>query len=247
MLEVHDTTRCLSKMSFEGIALQPTFQGYVSTTRDALILFEACLQGYLSHIPRRPQEWEWKFLIRSGSVFIYGENVSGIQVWRDGVAWSPSRIMGSFNVYHELNPPLHPGDQSDASLEPTRKPCLPYRPYSGTSGNTDGTSNGDGPSYQVERSIGSLANKCACQKNGLVKMMMSITIRGVKHYLVAYHCVTDIVSGRLQPPSEAESLESISLRPELSSRLKFRTPHEELEQVGEKGPDMPLVADYCRE
>ena len=94
-------------MSSGGASLQPTFTGHVATTQDALLLFEACLQGHLSHVPRRPHDRERSSLIRSGSVFIYEENASGIKRWTDGVLWSPSRILRNFLVYRELDKPSH--------------------------------------------------------------------------------------------------------------------------------------------
>ena len=45
------------------------------------MLFEACLDGSLHHVPRRPHDRERSSLIKSGSVFIYEENASGIKRW----------------------------------------------------------------------------------------------------------------------------------------------------------------------
>src|SRR5450755_171381 len=95
-------------------SLQPTFQGHVNTTHDALLLFEACIRGTLSHIPRRPHDRERNQLVRSGCVFIYEENASGIKRWTDGVPWSPSRILGNFLVYRELERPFPPGEKKRA-------------------------------------------------------------------------------------------------------------------------------------
>ncbi|KAI1905849.1 Global transcription regulator sge1, partial [Ophidiomyces ophidiicola] len=94
--------------------LEPTFNGYVASTHDALILFEACLTGVLHHVPRRPHDRERAQLVRSGSVFIYEENASGIKRWTDGVTWSPSRILGNFLVYRELDKPFPPGEKKRA-------------------------------------------------------------------------------------------------------------------------------------
>jgi hypothetical protein len=102
-------------MSTGAAALQPTFQGHVATTNDALILFEACLTGHLTHVPRRPHDRERNQLIRSGCVFIYEENASGIKRWTDGVTWSPSRILGNFLVYRELDKPFPPGEKKRAT------------------------------------------------------------------------------------------------------------------------------------
>lgn len=57
--------------------INETFHGFVETTTDALLLFEACRRGLLPKISRRLQERE-RYIIRSGSVFIFDEKESGI-------------------------------------------------------------------------------------------------------------------------------------------------------------------------
>jgi hypothetical protein len=101
--------------------INETFHGFIETTTDALLLFEACRRGVLPKIGRRLQERE-RSIIRSGSVFIFDEKESGnfnyilfhthtqlkqkkkgIKRWTDGRAWSPSRILGNFLIYRELD------------------------------------------------------------------------------------------------------------------------------------------------
>jgi hypothetical protein len=94
--------------------MAPTWSGFIHSTMDALFVLEACLQGKLSHIPRRPHDRERANIITSGNVFIYEENASGIKRWTDGVTWSPSRIMGNFLVYRELNEPFPAGEKKKA-------------------------------------------------------------------------------------------------------------------------------------
>ena len=94
--------------------LVPTFTGFVRNTTDALILFEACLSGKLHYVPRRPHDRERSQLIQSGNIFIYEEKESGIKRWTDGVAWSPSRILGDFLIYRELDKPFPPGEKKRA-------------------------------------------------------------------------------------------------------------------------------------
>lgn len=111
-----------------GGSLQPTFTGHVANTPDALRLFEACLTGQLHHVPRRPHDRERNQLIRSGCVFIYEENASGIKRWTDGVPWSPSRILGNFLVYRELLKPFPPGEKKRATKR-NKRPTKPGEPY----------------------------------------------------------------------------------------------------------------------
>ncbi|RKO95357.1 hypothetical protein CAUPRSCDRAFT_40, partial [Caulochytrium protostelioides] len=79
-----------------------TYHGYVESGRDALILIEATLQGFLPTVMRRLRDHE-RALIRSGSIFIYNEPRSRIKRWTDGRAWSPSRVLTTFLVYRELD------------------------------------------------------------------------------------------------------------------------------------------------
>ncbi|KAF8850009.1 hypothetical protein BDZ45DRAFT_752157 [Acephala macrosclerotiorum] len=94
--------------------LSPTFYGHIASTLDALLLFEACLSGALNYVARRPSDRERVSLIKSGNVFIYEEDSSGIKSWNDGVLWSPSRILDSFLVYRELERPFPLGEKKRA-------------------------------------------------------------------------------------------------------------------------------------
>ncbi|KAI9882740.1 MAG: hypothetical protein M1823_005509 [Watsoniomyces obsoletus] len=124
-------------MSTGLASLQPTYHGHVATTRDALILFEACLSGQRHHVPRRPHDRERAQLIRSGCVFIYEENASGIKRWTDGVPWSPSRILGNFLVYRELLKPFPPGEKKRATKR-AKRTAQPGEPYPRPSGSESG-------------------------------------------------------------------------------------------------------------
>jgi Gti1/Pac2 family transcription factor len=219
-------------MSSGGAALQPTFQGHVSTTQDALILFEACLQGHLSHVPRRPHDRERSSLIRSGSVFIYEENASGIKRWTDGVTWSPSRILGNFLVYRELDKPFPPGEKKRAMKKQNRRPSRPGEPYPGSLGSENGSFGNERQPSEVERQlIGSLIDSYGFKPDGLVKKTMSVTVQGVTHHLVSYYNVHDVIANNLRTPGQTDNLQYIRPRPELTSKQSFRSPIEEVEEV----------------
>ena len=231
-------------MSSSGAALQPTFTGHVATTQDALILFEGCLQGHLSHVPRRPHDRERSTLIRSGSVFIYEENASGIKRWTDGVTWSPSRILGNFLVYRELDKPFPPGEKKRALKKPNRRPSRPGEPYPApASRSTDytpssptgsfGNNNERQPTEAERQLIGSLIDSYGFKAGGLVKKTMSVTVQGVTHHLVSYYNVEDVMSSALRTPSSTETLQYIRPRPELTSKQSFRSPIDDAEDVSE--------------
>lgn len=222
--------------------LEPTFTGYVATTHDALILFEACLTGILHHVPRRPHDRERSHLVRSGSVFIYEENSSGIKRWTDGVTWSPSRILGNFLVYRELEKPFPPGEKKRAMKKtnrrplPSTRPGEPYPRHDANGQSYSPTSPTSGPfadrSHQseVERAlVGSLVDSYGFKDSGLVKKTMSVTVSGVTHHLVSYYAVEDVLRGSLNPPSMVESLRYIRPRAELTQNQSFRAPIDDLE------------------
>jgi Gti1/Pac2 family transcription factor len=230
-------------MSSGPAALQPTFTGHVATTNDALILFEACLTGQLSHVPRRPHDRERNMLIRSGCVFIYEENASGIKRWTDGVTWSPSRILGNFLVYRELDKPFPPGEKKRAMKKNSRaRPSRPGEPYPRPESNnstsyspttpSSATFSPDRAPNEMERSlIGSLVDSYGFKADGLVKKTMSVTVQGVTHHLVSYYSVSDVVNGQLRTPSQTENLNYVRPRPELTSKQSFRSPLEDTEDI----------------
>ena len=216
-----------------GSPLGPTWEGHVWTTTDALKLFEACLDGTLHHVPRRPHDRERSSLIRSGNVFIYEENASGIKRWTDGVPWSPSRILGNFLVYRELVKPFPPGEKKRAQKRPkggrTSKPGEPYprRPsneeqqMSGKASKTDAVFE----CRDNERAlIGSLIDSYGFKEGGLVKKTMSIIWNGVHHHLVSYYNIDEVLEGGMKTPSKDPALDYVKPRRELIALQNFRAP-----------------------
>ncbi|ODV86916.1 hypothetical protein CANARDRAFT_6486 [[Candida] arabinofermentans NRRL YB-2248] len=97
--------------------LVPTYTGYIATSIDALLIIQNVLENRLPLIKRRPKDKEKMSLIKSGNIFVFVEESSGIKRWTDGVSWSPSRILGRFLIYRELD-----------------KDALPTRPNESLSG-----------------------------------------------------------------------------------------------------------------
>lgn len=79
------------------LPLDPPFRGYIETTFDALLVFEAARRGMIPRVTRRLIERE-RGMVQSGAVFVFDEHESGIKRWTDGLVWSPSRILGNFLV-----------------------------------------------------------------------------------------------------------------------------------------------------
>ncbi|EME82424.1 uncharacterized protein MYCFIDRAFT_165510, partial [Pseudocercospora fijiensis CIRAD86] len=227
--------------------LVPTFHGFVHNSMDGLVLFEACLSGKLHHVPRRPHDRERSSLIKSGSIFIYEENASGIKRWTDGVAWSPSRILGNFLIYRELEKPFPPGEKKRAMKR--KRTSMPGEPYPRR--DSDGTENEQMPApltpptpnvggelkpeipstdqdKELERSlIGSLVDSYGFRPDGLVKKTMSISVNGISHHMVSYYKVDDVKNNLLPRPLSDARLQNISVRPELYLKQNFRAPVEE--------------------
>ena len=239
-------------------ALQSTWFGHVANTRDALILFEACLNGNLQHVPRRPHDRERSTLIRSGSVFIYEENASGIKRWTDGVPWSPSRILGNFLVYRELLKPFPPGEKKRANRK--KRPSKPGEPYprpGGETGNssalvspsspeTPGTkSDGGYDAKDSERAlIGSLVDSYGFKEGGLVKKTMSVNVHGVHHHLVSYYTIKEVMDGELHPPTQDPRLSRLEPRPDLITRQNFRAPLDDADDSVQEHSNGPHLNSY---
>jgi Gti1/Pac2 family transcription factor len=235
--------------------LVPTFHGFVHNTMDGLVLFEACLSGKLHHVPRRPHDRERASLIKSGSIFIYEENASGIKRWTDGVAWSPSRILGNFLIYRELEKPFPPGEKKRAiKRKRTSLPGEPYprrdsdendsgeltTPLTPPSPNPTGDAKAEVPSSdqdkELERSlIGSLVDSYGFRPDGLVKKTMSVSVNGISHHMVSYYKVDDVKNSLLPRPLSDPRLQNISVRPELYLKQNFRAPVEETEHYAIDG------------
>ncbi|KAF2768707.1 hypothetical protein EJ03DRAFT_273603, partial [Teratosphaeria nubilosa] len=210
--------------------LVPTFHGFVHNSMDGLVLFEACLSGKLHHVPRRPHDRERASLIKSGSIFIYEENASGIKRWTDGVAWSPSRILGNFLIYRELEKPFPPGEKKRAMKR--KRQSIPGEPYPRRDSDENDSSELNNPltppEPELERSlIGSLVDSYGFRSDGLVKKTMSISVNGISHHMVSYYKVDDVKNGMLPRPLSDPRLANIAVRPELYLKQNFRAPVEE--------------------
>ncbi|KAF0421773.1 Gti1/Pac2 family-domain-containing protein [Gigaspora margarita] len=191
------------------MSIEPTFIGYIETTQDTLLLFEACRRGNLVKISRRLQEKERK-IITSGSVFIFDERESGIKRWTDGLLWSPSRILGNFLIYRELDKRTPAGKKETTTMERQR-------------------SNSTDTEFQVEKNkeralVGSLTNTYRFKKGGLIKKTMSIMVNGVNHHMISYYTKEDVLACKLKIPSAIPDLAILEIAPEFLLKQNFRIP-----------------------
>ncbi|KAI8148331.1 Gti1/Pac2 family-domain-containing protein [Fennellomyces sp. T-0311] len=206
-----------------------TFHGFVETTRDTLLIFEACRRGIFPKINRRLQERE-RGAVRSGTVFVFDERESGIKRWTDGFVWSPSRILGNFLIYRELDGRDSTTDKRRANTHRVSTTstsgynyCQVNQEYE-----DDKEMAGDGSSA-VDRNreralVGSLTTSYNFKKGGLIKKTMSIVVNGSPQHLISYYTKEDVLNNRLQTPSSIPELASLEISPDLLLRQSFRIP-----------------------
>ncbi|KAH9917852.1 Gti1/Pac2 family-domain-containing protein [Fomitopsis serialis] len=174
--------------------VQP-FYGYVDTTEDALRLIEAARRGFLPRVTRRLNELERRSMIRSGAVFVFSVEESGIKRWTEGLAWSQSRISGNFLIYREVT------DRS--SLRASQQ-------SSEVTDMTQGSNPVDG--------------HVMLKPNGLIKKTITVKINGSDHHLISYFTQDDVRSGRLHRPTSRPDLMALKIPMELLQSANFRYP-----------------------
>ncbi|KAI0059237.1 hypothetical protein BV25DRAFT_1809483 [Artomyces pyxidatus] len=171
------------------------FVGFVETTTDALRLIMAARQGIIPRITRRLNDSERRSMIKSGSVFVFCVEESGIKRWTEGLSWSPSRIVGNFLVYREVT------ERSNIR-------------GSDTALSTPGTS-----SFHV-----SSADTATMRPNGLIKKTITVKVEATDHHLVSYYKDEDVRQGLLQRPIARPDIMALSIPPEMVRATNFRHP-----------------------
>ncbi|KAJ7056777.1 Gti1/Pac2 family-domain-containing protein [Mycena amicta] len=222
----------------------PPFYGSVETTMNALRLIHAARQGIIPRITRRLNDAERRTMIKSGAVFVFSVEESGIKRWTDGLLWSPSRIVGNFLVYREINERtnsrgrsvvepsesqsssfvlkqpqsqkrLYPSDESSRSLN--------VRPASQVHIRDPLTAIPD-PRQSSEHGT--------FKPNGLIKKTITVTIEGSDLHLISYYTAADQHSGKLKRPTCRADIMALSMDPRLFRATNFRVPPKV-----EKAPD----------
>ncbi|KAJ6456324.1 Gti1/Pac2 family-domain-containing protein [Mycena vitilis] len=215
---------------------QPTdiipFSGAVETTVNALRLIHAARQGVIPRVTRRLNNAERRSMVKSGAVFIFSVEESGIKRWTgailsaapmldidgvaslDGLPWSPSRTVGNFLVYREINERTN-SQGSRKKLYPTEQQSQALHL---------------GPS-----SLGRLHNAIAGHQssehgtfkpNGLLKKTITVTIEGSDLHLISYYTSADQQSGKLKTPASRSDIMNLPMDPRLFRSANFRVPPE---------------------
>ncbi|KAI8803196.1 Gti1/Pac2 family-domain-containing protein [Cladochytrium replicatum] len=176
-----------------------TFYGLIETTHDALIVFESCRLGLLQRVGRRLHETERKE-VRSGSVFVYNEKESSIKRWTDGRLWSPSRILGNFLVYKELDKKIQKKGQRFIRDGKNLVEVDGKRAATGSKG-----------TYLFKEA-------------GLIKKTITASMNGEQFHLVAYYTKADLHMGRLKSPRSNTILADVAVPDDLLHDQNFRKP-----------------------
>ncbi|KAJ3561757.1 hypothetical protein NP233_g9998 [Leucocoprinus birnbaumii] len=166
----------------------PPFIGYVETTVHALRLIHAARQGVIPRITRRLNDSERRTMIKSGAVFVFSVEESGIKRWTDGLLWSPSRIVGNFLVYREIN-------ERSSSRSSHKKPYPQDDPSSRSLARRNSP---DQLSYKSLANGHSSNDQGTFKPNGLIKKTITVTIEGSDLHLISYYTSDDIRSGILK-------------------------------------------------
>ena len=77
-------------------------RGWIKTTKDAILVFEATRAGIVPRVTRRFHDLEKRSIIQSGAILVFTEEESGIKRWTDPYLWSASRMQGNFLVRHSM-------------------------------------------------------------------------------------------------------------------------------------------------
>ncbi|KAK4521304.1 uncharacterized protein ATC70_011918 [Mucor velutinosus] len=206
--------------------INESFFGFIESTTDALLVFEACRSGKLPKISRRLQDRE-RGSIKSGTVFVFDEKESGIKRWTDGLVWSPSRILGNFLIYRELDgrESLYQHNRAPFDYDSSHYPSS----YDYGAAQNDSTQPFVGELSNEERNkernlVGSLTDTYKFRKGGLIKKTISIHLNGSTQHLISYYTRLDVLEGRLATPSSVSDLSDLQISPDLLLKQSFRVP-----------------------
>ncbi|PJF18771.1 hypothetical protein PSACC_01407 [Paramicrosporidium saccamoebae] len=153
------------KSTLEGAE---SYFGLVETVEDAVLVVEACRRALLPRVQYRLGDRD-RYMIRSGSVFIFTELESGIKRWTDGKIWSPSRIAGEFLIYRQL----------EQRISATRKPMTMQI---GILGNVASDA-----ARIEEPDEKSTSPEPLLKKEGLMKKTISLNIDNSTVHLICYY------------------------------------------------------------
>ncbi|KAJ2807497.1 Gluconate transport-inducing protein [Coemansia guatemalensis] len=172
-----------------------TYHGFIDTAYDALLIFEACNSGMLPKVQRRFSDRE-RQKIRSGAVYVWDEEDTGMRRWTDGRTWSPSRVHGCFLIYYELEGRRH-------QFVNRNNPNTRSTSSGGSSRSARGSPrSGHGEKSPLHVSYDACPPNVMQKEQGLIKKALSLcTDDKRKIHLVCYYSREDVESGCLMSPT----------------------------------------------
>lgn len=223
--------------------LKPTFKGVIKDELDALLIFQATLNGILSHIPRRPYEMERQNLITSGNIFVFFENLSGIKRWTDGISWSPSRISGKFLIYKELNKFYNPNlmiNNNPSKKNSNNNNQLSDEILDSTTNDSSSSSIKD-ENFNIITNLDNtntkhfisndkndeiLKSTASFKYTGFIKKTISVKIKDITIdnsyqtlHLISYYSIDDVKNNKLIEPKNYDPLKNIQISNELLDNI----------------------------
>ncbi|KAJ1823038.1 Gluconate transport-inducing protein, partial [Coemansia sp. RSA 2599] len=161
-----------------------TYHGFIDTAHDALLIFEACNSGFLPRVQRRFSDRE-RQTIRSGAVYVWDEEETGMRRWTDGRTWSPSRVHGCFLIYYELEGRRHQFVNKGQAGQSRSSRSSPRSSQADAAHSYDPT-----PPNIMQK------------EQGLIKKALSLCTNDKrKLHLVCYYSREDVESGCLMSPT----------------------------------------------
>ncbi|KAJ5965301.1 hypothetical protein N7481_012015 [Penicillium waksmanii] len=205
-----------------------TYNGYIRTPADAILLIQACYNGFLPRVGKRLSPKEGRS-IQNGSVFIWEEHETGLRRWTDGRKWSPSRVSGRFLVYREMKRK----ELSESMAEPA--PGL------------DVTSEGPCKKRDFRSVVGIADDQSAHRpKSQFMKLSFSIASPTGQHWhLINYYHQPNESATELREPTADPSLKHICPQRELFPLSLVNDRHNFA--IFSKGSNLPSVAPVDQE
>jgi len=190
--------------------LVETFHGFIENSKDGLILFQAVKDGLLPSVQRRFTV-EQRMQIKSGSIFIFNETESNIKRWTDGRNWTPSRVLGDFLVYRELEKNIERAKRDKKIV----KRNISLKALDAKKALSSRFEALNIPNFRQDRFF--------IKVDGLVKKTMSVIIKEQTYHMISYYKESEVIDNLLTTPSEDKSLQKVVISDELLKQMKQPT------------------------
>ena len=145
-----------------------------------------------------------------------------------GFIWSPSRVLGNFLIYREID--RRPPGGRRRSRSNSLAASLAHSPIKHEHSPLGSLSSLDTPrvpSTDMDAEKGATRQPQSAKphkKDGLIKKSMSVSVKGVLWHMVSYYTQEDVTAGKLITPSSVPSLAQLEISPDMLLLENFRVP-----------------------